>query len=719
MAAVLDGLNAFEAHPRVVGLLDRLVVLLTGELRNRAILLLERKRLGLELDRVAALFREIHSPYKIQKVLGQGLFTESYLARDEGTGLEVVVRVLRQEFANQPHVRAGFLDLSNRSVHLVHEKLALTREARSFPDQQIYFAVRDYIPGVTLQRVLEAGKRFKPVQVVRILWEVAQALTPLHRRAICHGGIKPSNIFLCEEERVILGDPSLPVGGIGVALDRLAYDYRYVAPEMFRGRAEPAEPRSDFYALGCVAYELLCGAPPFVSDNFLELAARHLNDRIIPPSQRESKLTAWQEERIMKLLARSPGERYGTLKEVLEAFEPWVEWAASARVNSRRGRKNRPPPPRLPLLRDASLANYQGGQSVLGFDQTQTGAFLSEGTNAGTNRPAVAGETDTMDSGHSLKIGPVASQEGLPQVPGYDILGFIGRGGMGTVYRAEQKSLKRPVVLKTISLGEQAGNPEFLERFGRETLLMAHLKHPNIVNIIDVLQIEGHAILVMELVEGGTLEGKALAGPLPMLEVAEIVATLARAVHYMHEQGILHRDLKPANILLTSEGQPKITDFGLAKSLGTDIDTTVEGVIFGTPTYMAPEQARGEKNRIGPASEVYSLGGILYFLLTGRPPFRGHNVEVVLHQVREESPVPPREINPQTPKELESVCLKCLEKDPTRRYPTAAALADDLDRWLRGEPITASPLSLWRRLASFFTFRQPAKPQGGGRTPDA
>src|SRR5262249_16327335 len=148
-----------EAHPRVVALLDRLVVLLKGELRNRAILLLERKRLGLGLNDVAALFREIHSPYRIQKVLGQGVFTDTYLARNEETGLEVVVRVLRKEFADQPHVRAAFLDLCNRAVPLVHQKLALTRDARGFPERNIYFAVRDHVDGVTLQRVLETGKR--------------------------------------------------------------------------------------------------------------------------------------------------------------------------------------------------------------------------------------------------------------------------------------------------------------------------------------------------------------------------------------------------------------------------------------------------------------------------------------------------------------------------------------------------------------------------------
>jgi serine/threonine protein kinase len=318
IGAILDGLNAFEAHPRVVALFDRLVNLLKGELRNRTILLLERKRLGLGLESVAALFREIQSPYQIQKVLGQGLFTDTYLARDEVTGLEVVVRVLRQEFANQPHVRAAFLDLSNRSVPLVHEKLALTREARAFPDQNIYFAVRDHFPGVTLQRVLETGKRFEAKQIIRLLRDVAEALTPLHRKGMCHGGIKPSNIFVCEGDQVILGDPCLPTRGIGIALDRLAYDYRYAAPEMF----ETAElgPAADCYSLGCVAYELSCGQPPFVSDNHFQLVTLHAREKVSPPSERGSSLGPKGDNLIMWLLEKLPTNRLRTLGEVVQSL---------------------------------------------------------------------------------------------------------------------------------------------------------------------------------------------------------------------------------------------------------------------------------------------------------------------------------------------------------------------------------------------------------------
>ena len=319
MASVLDGLNAFEAHPRVVHLLDRLSVVLRGDLRSRAILLFRRKQLGLGLERVAAVFREIHSPYEIQKVLGQGLFTDSYLARDEGTGLEVVVRVLRPEFARQPEVRGRFLDLSGQSVHLVHDKLALTREVRAFPDHDIYFAVRDYVPGVTLQRVLETGRRFEPAQTWRLVRETAEALSPLQRRGVCHGGVKPSNIFLCEGDRVVLGDLCVSVHRTGVAEDRLTYDYRYAAPEMFRGGATPG-PAADFYALGCVAYELACGGPPFASDNCAELAAFHLQGVVPSPAQRGSRMGVEGDAVVLKLLARSPAERFGTLDELVRAL---------------------------------------------------------------------------------------------------------------------------------------------------------------------------------------------------------------------------------------------------------------------------------------------------------------------------------------------------------------------------------------------------------------
>jgi serine/threonine protein kinase len=680
MAAVLDGLNAFEAHPQVVSLLNRLVVLLKGDLRNRTILLLERKRLGLGLDEIAKLFRDIHSPYQIQKVLGQGLFTETYLARDEVTGLEVVVRVLRPQFVDQPHVRVRFLDLSNQSVHLVHEKLALTREARAFPDQNIYFVVRDYIPGVTLQRVLEAGKRFEPLQAIRILREVAEALTPLHRRSACHGGIKPSNIFLGEGDRVILGDPTLPVQGIGLALDRLAYDYRYAPPEIFLSGGALG-PRSDFYALGCVAYEVLCGEPPFLSDNFHELVARHLNGAIIPPSQRGSCLGESGDAMLLKLLALSPAQRYETLAEVLETLTS----LESALKRPAAGASEAPSVPSLPLLHDASLMNYQAGQSVVNFEQTVP-PHLEDEASAGAPGPI------PKELPHVPGYEILGKQE-LPQVPGYEILGVLGGGGMGTVYKARDVRLDRLVALKAMPRAAE-GASDFLARFQREGVAVARLHHPNIVQIYGAFEHQGAHYLTLEYVNGGDLARKIRtdwqpAASLPIREIVEMMRTLARAVHFAHQAGILHRDLKPSNILLTPEGEPKIADFGLSKvvqDFPPQVHRTLVGTIMGTPWYMAPEQWQGVST--GPAADIYSLGVMFYEMLAGRPPFsKGGLVELMFHHVSK-LPPPLKCVRPEIPLEVEVICLKCLKKNPSRRYPSAAALADDLECWLRGDPIS-------------------------------
>jgi serine/threonine protein kinase len=684
MEAILDGLNAFEAHPRVVALLDQLVVLLRGELRNRTILLLERKRLGLELDRVAAMFHEIQSPYQVQKVLGQGLFTDTYLARAEGTDLEVAVRVLRQQFADQPHVRAAFLDLSNRAVHLVHEKLALTREARAFPDRNFYFTVRDYVPGVTLQRALEAGKRFEPVPAVRVLREVAEALTPLQRQSLCHGGVKPSNIFLCEGDRVILGDPSLPVSGIGLALDRLCYDYRYTPPEMFLGGV--LGPQSDFYALGCVLYELLCGRPPFVSDNFHELAAQHMNNSIIPLNQRRSPIGAKGNQIVLKLLARSPAERYGKLEEVIEAL---------ATLESEVGRwvaHSTTPPTARPLLRDASIMNYQGGQSVLNFEET--GRTLSAGPGTGpSSQPA--------------------NEPGQLTVPGYRLLEELGRGAMGMVYKAVDTALDRPVALKVLRAGFEA-SAEQMARFRTEALSVARLTHPNIVQIYGWIEHQGLRCLALEYVDGGNLAMKIreLAGNgdlMPIRDAVMLTVTLARAVEFAHQHGVLHRDLKPSNILLTAEGQPKIGDFGLAKQLNDYSNAsalTFSGQVLGTPMYMAPEQADSSRGMLGPASDVYALGTIFYELLTGRQPITGSHPMEVLTRLQLDIPGSPKLLRPEIPSDLNSVCLKCLAKDPTQRYTSAAGLADDLERWLRGKPISVTPPGFWQRLVRFLPFRK-------------
>jgi len=293
---------------------------------------------------------------------------------------------------------------------------------------------------------------------------------------------------------------------------------------------------------------------------------------------------------------------------------------------------------------------------------------------------------------------PTASQQTLPAVPGYAVLSELGQGGMGVVYRARHLLLNRLVALKMLRGG--VTRPLDLVRFRTESALVARLDHPNIVRVYDVGDHAGAPYFSMELVDGVSLAQVLRGAPVPAPQAAALIQALAQAIGTAHASGIVHRDLKPANILLQGcadpahgFGQPKITDFGLAKQLDADAMQTRSGDIVGTPSYMAPEQARGRAGVIGPATDVYALGAILYEMLTGRPPFRAETLWDTLEQVVAQEPLPPRQLHPKVPRDLETICLKCLHKEPARRYVRAADLAEDLRRFLAREPITARPAS--------------------------
>jgi WD40 repeat protein len=288
------------------------------------------------------------------------------------------------------------------------------------------------------------------------------------------------------------------------------------------------------------------------------------------------------------------------------------------------------------------------------------------------------------------------SLSGLPAVPGYELLSELGRGGMGVVYKARHLALKRTVALKMVLAGGHAGAQE-LARFRAEAEAVARLQHPNIVQVYEVGSCDGLPFCALEFVEGGSLARKLAGMLITPRESARVVEQLARAMHLAHSRNVVHRDLKPANVLLTPDGIPKVTDFGLARFLDADSGQTQSGAVMGTPSYMAPEQASGQTHAAGPAADVYALGAILYNCLTDRPPFRGATVADTLEQVRSQEPVAPRLLQPRVPGRLETVCLKCLQKEPENRYGSAEALAEDLGRWLRGEPILARPTTPWQR----------------------
>ena len=280
----------------------------------------------------------------------------------------------------------------------------------------------------------------------------------------------------------------------------------------------------------------------------------------------------------------------------------------------------------------------------------------------------------------------VSAAELLGELGDYELLEEIGRGGQGVVFRARQKSLNRTVALKVISLGQWASKAH-LKRFRLEAEAAARLEHPGIVPIHEVGERDGSCYFSMKFVEGGQLDEVAMREPMPIRRAVELIAKVARTVHYAHEHGIIHRDIKPGNILLDAKGEPHLTDFGLARLVESESSVTHTLDVLGTPSYMAPEQALGNNAAVSSAEDAYGLGAVLYQLLTGQPPFAGGGTYETIKLLLDTDPRQPRLLNPKIDRDLSTICLKCLEKDPKRRYSSALALAEDLERWLKHEPI--------------------------------
>jgi hypothetical protein len=301
-------------------------------------------------------------------------------------------------------------------------------------------------------------------------------------------------------------------------------------------------------------------------------------------------------------------------------------------------------------------------------------------TNAAAAAQDETGQTHSSSQWESMKL--------PTKVGDYELIEELGRGGMGVVFRARQISLNREVAVKMILRGRLASESD-LQRFLAEAAATARLEHPNIVPVYEVGDVDGRPFFSMQLVEGETLAQRVADSPLPQRQSAEIVATIARAIGFAHQRGVLHRDVKPSNILISSDGTPMITDFGLAKRVDVEADLTRSGMLVGTPAYMSPEQAAGRGNLVGPGSDIYSLGCVLYFALTGRGPFVAESPMEMVMQVIEQDPTPPRTLRENLDRDLEMIVVRCLQKPIDLRYQTAAALADDLDAYLTDEKIAA------------------------------
>jgi serine/threonine protein kinase len=771
---VLAGLKAIKAEPPVVALLERLTERFKGASSILAFRLVEQKRLAVDMDAIVELFRERKSPYQIRKVLGQGLFAAAYLARDESSEMDVVVRILRRRFVHQSEVRAQFVSLSRRCITLSHHNLVSTRDVGDFRDRDVFFSVRKYVDGDTLRTWFESGRRFRPAEIVSMLGQVADALNALHEEGIIHGGIKPSNLFVTKKDRVILGDPSLTIRVIGEAPERLAYDYRYAPPELFEP-PEELEPRSDFYSLGCVAYELACQAPPHVSDNPHDLVERHRKGEIVHPSRKGSRLGRSGDDLIARLLARSPddrpadadalireidlvrdslrqspsgwqfppsglGESIGDLRDFqsLVDFRPGPEpdesgeWepddppdrppeakpvggSAGPSPVEPAGPSRRPPDaPSRPGSADPSPPEDPMGPARTFFPSRlpdpspdagagHSATFLPRSGPSWPSEPRSghasppdppmeeAQETPIEGPGTDAEIvypmppGEPADDEVPRRIGRYVIHRVIGKGGMGTVYLAHDLVLDRLVALK-VPHRRLARDPDVRARFLREARAAALFAHPSFCPIFDTGEVDGLPYLTMAYIEGGTLASAIVKGrPWDQRRAAEVARQLADALAEAHRRGVIHRDLKPANVMIDSRGALVIMDFGLAFRFRVeDTKLTAAGVLLGTPAYMSPEQAEGNTMTIGPRSDLYSLGVILYELLTGRRPFEGPMAKV-LGMIAFVDPEAPSTLHPGLDRALEGICLKAMAKRPDDRFDSMDQFADALRAWSDGQ----------------------------------
>lgn len=658
------GFEKLESSPRTISSLNRLADAATGELRNRAIVLVERKRLNLEMETVSDLFREHRSPMKFVKALGQGIFAASYVARHRETDLELLVRVLRPELAIQPHVRTAFVDSTRRAMRYVHQNLAMTRDVGSFPDQEVHFAVRDYVPGVSLRRMLDHGKVFTPEQIVRIITRVAEALRVVHAGHEAHGGVKPSNIFLTEDDRVVLGDLSPPLSILGADLRRLAYDYRYAAPEAF-SLSHDLGPLADMYSLGCVFYELSCGRPPHCADNPFELASLHLKGDL--PLLDDFRLPQPGKDLARGLLAPRPDERLDDLDIVIDT----VGRCSSAATR--------------PSVFDSDVQKQMDVATSLVMLRAPGDVY---GTMVAPAPSAENSKAETPPPTGELAAGRLRPGQ---QFGKYRIEALCGAGGMGAVYRATHRILERTVALKVMR--SPSSDLELRARFTREIYVHAKLTHPNVVTIYDAEEIDGMLVVAMEFVEGADFSG--LVGRKGRLSVAvatELIRQAATGLGYVHQHGLVHRDVKPSNLMLARSGEVKLLDLGLARFRAEelrDAQITRTGIIVGSPAFMSPEQTSGLSP--GPASDMYSLGATFFYLLSGRPPFQGSAVEVLYRHLHEPAPrvCTLREgIEP----ELDALIARLLAKKSEERVQSA----EDLSRALAGYSSSARSEELWQ-----------------------
>jgi serine/threonine protein kinase len=594
--------------------------------------------------------------YEILEELGKGGMGVVYLARQVSLNRLVALKMILSGRRVSGAELRRFRTEAEAVARLQHPGIIQVYEFGEWQGQP-WFAL-EYCAGGTLAgKVGESG--LLPNDAVRLVESIARAVLAAHEAGFIHRDLKPGNILLAAEGTPkvadfglarVLGPTTVSEGELPLSLvgaDRTVTGSimgtpAYMAPEQAAGRVRDICPATDVWALGVILYELLTGTRPFSASSTIELRQQILHQPVQAPSKVREGIPADLDVICQRCLEKEPSRRYPTACDLAEDLSRFLQDEPLSHIS-----------PRSP-----------------------------------------------------------AWWVWWARRNGYDTLEEIARGGMAVVFRARHLGLNRVVALKMILTGEHAGH-DVLARFQCEAEAVARLTHPNIVQIYEIDQHQGLHFISLEYCSAGSLDRHLKGTPIDPALAAHLVSTLARAMQHAHERGVLHRDLKPANVLLAeaSGGRqapveaatggsrppladlvPKITNPGLVRTLG-ELTQTRPGMPLGTPSYLAPEQAEGKDLEVGPATDVYALGAILYECLTGRPPFRAATVLDTLHQVIHEEPVPPRQLNANVPRDLEAIILKCLQKQPGHRYARASALADDLRCFLEGRPILARPVS--------------------------
>jgi serine/threonine protein kinase len=598
--------------------------------------------------------------YEVLAERGRGAWGEVYKARHLGLNRLVALKVIRQDQRSgfsPDQFRVGAI----RVARLQHPNLVAVYDVGE--KEGLSYTAMEWMEGGNLAELLAAG--LPPVlQAARLVRTLAEGLNCAHQNGIWHGNLKPTNVLLSPGGVAKITDFNLPEfrRDAAVTEEILRSSLPYLAPEQTANTPGPPGPAADIYALGVLLYELLTGQAPFRAETVSALYEQITTQEPVPPSRLRPEVPADLEAICLKCLAKDAASRYPSALSLAEALERFLS-RTKARSDARFS---------WTLNRGVTFLCPGCGWAV----EVPDGTFSYD-----MGCPACQGETQCSKS----------------PAPVFEVLGDLGQGSLGLVYRARQVNLNRLVALKVIRSGHYA-QPGKREDFRNTMKDLMRLLHPNLVRICGFGQQEGTPYFAMELLEGGSLAQQIATAAPPIQTAAQLVELLARALHLAHERGIIHGNLRPANVLLQG-GVLKITDLGLNDpAQGEDTSGSVaSATVIRNPAYLAPEQVSDGPWSVGPATDVHALGTILYTLLTRRVPFWSNKVEEILQRVRSGTVEPLHRFRPEVPAELEAICLRCLQKDPRQRYPTAAALAADLQRFLTGRAEPEEVPGWWGR----------------------